>query len=95
MNSLNANKVKTNMFLVSIKLFIVLTTFVCHLQLDVCNNNVLVRYSPLLTTQIFSTAIFKPRLFPSHKTRLHTRLTEFLLLVVCFILPFYMTTQIV
>ena len=44
-----------------------------------------------LLTQLFAillTAdVFKPRMFPSHLTRLHTRLTELLLLVVCFVLP--------
>ena len=38
-------------------------------------------------------AIFKPRLFSSHATRLHTRLTELLLLVVCLVLNFYSPTE--
>ena len=38
--------------------------------------------------------IFKPRLFSSHTTPLHIRLTKLLqLLVVCFVLPFYSPTH--
>ena len=54
-----------------------------------CNNNCLVHYSYQTTVhQIFTTVIFDCFLYMQHRTRL----TEFLLTVVCFDLPFYMRT---
>ena len=56
------------------------------------NNNLFLRYSSH-TTILLTMKIFKPRLFFSHATRLHTRHIEFLLLVVCFVLSFYIPSQ--
>ena len=105
MSSLNANKLKTNMFLVSNKLFIVRTICICHcFQADVFNNNYknnclfdILLCSHPLQQHVFVRYVWQrssqPRLFSP--TRLHPRLTEFLLLIVCFVLPFYMPTQTV
>ena len=46
-----------------------------------------------LVRSICIAQIFKPRPQSSNAMRLHTRLTELLLTVVCFILPFYMRTS--
>ena len=72
MSSLIANKVKSIMGLVSLKLFIVLTILyeLCrysnlyHVYNTNCNNNCLVYYFYHTTIrQTFTMAIFKPRLF--------------------------------
>ena len=74
------------------KLFIVRITFVCRrLELDEYNNNCLFPIHVCLQHTSFQ-VIFKPRLFSSHAMRLHTRLTEFLLLVARSLMPFYMPT---
>ena len=76
MSSLIANKVKTNMLLVSIKLFIVRTIF-CATVFNLYNNKYL--FDILLCLQIFQqpttlvrqiciVEIFKQRQFSSHKT---------------------------
>ena len=89
MCSLITNKVKINLRLVSIKLFII-CTILCATIYNLMYQTIMLLLAILLT-QLFSalltTQIFKPRLFCSHATQLHTRLTEFLPLVVCFVLP--------
>ena len=100
MSSLNANKVKINMCFVSIKLSLLLALFIGATVSNLYSNN----YNNyclfgVLLTQLFAiqltTKIFKPRLFYSHPTRLHTRLTELLLPVVCFAWPLYSPKQTV
>ena len=63
-----------------------------HIYNNNFNNNSLDRY-PYHTTirQTFTTAIFKPRLFIY--TQLHTRLTELLLTLACFVGAFYVRTS--
>ena len=118
MSSMIANKIITKMFLVSIKLFIVRTIYVCHcfhlirircIRWTIIARSIIIlclqyfykqqHMFVILLTQLFAvlptTEIFKPRLFSSHATRLHTRLIELLLLVVCFVLPVYNPKQTV
>ena len=49
----------------------------------------------LFTLWLTFDLFFKLRPFSSQATALHTRLTQFLLLVVCFVLRFYSSTQTV
>ena len=97
MSSLIANKIKIDLHLVSIKLLTV-RTILCATIYNFTTTTTIFLFV-ILFTQLFAilltTVIFKPRLFSSHATRVHTRLTEFLLLIVCFVLPFYSPTQTV
>ena len=70
--------------------------FMCVIVFNLYNNKCLfVVALKQLFHILLTTEIFKPRLFSSRATRLHTRLTELLLLVVCIVLPFYRPTQTV
>ena len=87
MSSLIANQVKTNLCFVSIKLFIVLTTFVplfnlCHVYNNNYNNNY--AFVILICFILHTTDMFKHA--TSHKAALQ-------LPVVCFVLPFYSPTR--
>ena len=95
MNSLTANKI--NLCLVSIKFFII-CTILCATIYNLMYQTIICLFVILLT-QLFpimhTTEIFKPRLFSSQATRLHTWLTVFLLFAICFVFLFYRSTQTV
>ena len=81
-----ANKVKTNMSLVSIKLFIVRSILCAIVQ-------TYTTYTTTITTIIayllnLYSGDLQPQLFSSHAKQLHTRLTD-LLLVAWLFLPFF------
>ena len=86
-----ANKIKINLCLVSIKLFIVRTILCATFYNLMCQ--IITCLFVILLIQLFAILftmeIFKPRLFSSHAKRLHTSLTELLLLVVFFVFNFF------
>ena len=94
LSSLIANKVIRNMCLISVKLCIVCTILCATVQ--TCT-----KYITITACSIFFSHNYSR--FCSHRrssyhncfvyTKLYTRLTEFLLTVVCFVLPFYTPTQ--
>ena len=90
MRSLIANKIfKKNSLLFALSMChcsnLIQQQFICSLYFF----KLLFSKALKIVWQIFTTAIFKPLLFSSRATRFHTRLIEFLLLVACFVLSFY------
>ena len=84
-------------FLDSIKLFIV-STILGATVYNLAYTTIICLFVILLTQMfaiLLTTEIFKPQLFSSQATRVRTRLTEFLLLIVCFVLAFYIPKQTV
>ena len=88
MSSFIANNIKINLYSVSIKFFIV-ALFLFDTINSLSYTTIICLFVILLTQQftiLLTMEIFKPQLFSSHTTQLYTRLTEFLLLVACFVL---------
>ena len=89
-SSLIANKVIRNMCLISVKLFIVRTILCATVQ--TCTKYITITACSIFFSQNYS-LFCSHRRSSYHNCFVYTRLTEFLLTIVCFVLHFYTPTQ--